>query len=221
MSANSRSLTNGKFGQALPRIEDRKFLTGRGCYIDDISLAGIAHGVIVYSNHAHARIRSIDTTRALRAPGVLAVLTGTDIAALGLNGLPPLFMPEDTGGPKGYRTTRPLLAHDIVRHVGDRVAFCVAESLAQARNAAELIEIDYDVLTSATTLAGATEKGAPALWPSAARQCLFHAPDGRHRKHRAGICKGCASRTAQPGQQPNSSQPDGASWRHRTAQPSR
>src|SRR5688500_1283381 len=119
-------MTNAKFGQALPRVEDRKFLTGSGCYVDDISLPGIAHGVIVYSDHAHARIKSIDTARARREPGVLTVLTGKDISVHGLGGLPPLFMPEDTGGPKGHRTTRPLLADHPVRHVGDRVAFCVA-----------------------------------------------------------------------------------------------
>ncbi|HEY7300186.1 MAG TPA: hypothetical protein VH684_20020, partial [Xanthobacteraceae bacterium] len=69
-------MTKAKFGQAIPRVEDRKLLIGRACFVDDISLPGLAHGAIVYSNHGHARIKSIDTTRALRAPGVLAVLTG-------------------------------------------------------------------------------------------------------------------------------------------------
>ena len=68
-------MTYGKFGQALPRVEDRKLVTGRGCYVDDIALPGTVHGVLVYSNQAHARIKSIDTSRALQAPGVLAVLT--------------------------------------------------------------------------------------------------------------------------------------------------
>jgi carbon-monoxide dehydrogenase large subunit len=173
MSSRSPLLTNGKFGQALPRVEDRKFLTGRACYVDDISLAGIAHGVVVYSNHAHARIRSIDTTVALRAPGVLTVLTGKDISAFGLGGLPPLFMPQDTGGPTGYRTARPLLAEHIVRHVGDRVAFCVAETLVQARGAAELIEIDYETLPSVTSLGDAVAHGAPAVWEPAPGNVCF------------------------------------------------
>ena len=166
-------MTSAKFGQALPRVEDRKFLTGRGCYVDDISFPGLAHGVLVYSNHAHARINSIDTAKALNAPGVLAVLTGKDISAHGLGGLPPLFMPEDTGGPKGYRTSRPLLAEHIVRHVGDRVAFCVAKTLAQARNAADLIEIDYEELPNVTSLAGATATGAPAVWEAASGNICF------------------------------------------------
>src|SRR5258705_1626224 len=123
------SMTTARFGQALPRIEDRKLLTGRGCYVDDIDLPGITHGILVYSNHAHARIKSIDVTQALRAPGVLAVLTGKDIEAQKLGGLPPLFMPEDTGGPKGHRTKRPLLAEQIVPHVRGRVAFFVARTL--------------------------------------------------------------------------------------------
>jgi carbon-monoxide dehydrogenase large subunit len=129
-------MSRAKVGQALPRVEDRKLLTGRGCYVDDINLPRQAHGVIVYSNHARARIKSIDTSKALRSAGTLAVLTGNDIVHRGLGGLPPLFMPEDTGGPKAYRTIRPLLAHSEVRHVGDRVAFCIAETLQGARSLA-------------------------------------------------------------------------------------
>src|SRR5262245_30526532 len=128
-------MTIAKFGQALPRVEDRTLLTGRGRYLDDINLPGQVHGVVVHSNHRHAQIKSIDATRALRLPGTLAVVEGDDIARRGLGGLPPLFMPQDTGGPAAYRTLRPLLVQREVRYVGDRVAFCVAETLAQARDA--------------------------------------------------------------------------------------
>ena len=83
-------MSSVKFGQALPRVEDRKLLTGRGRYVDDINLPLQAHGVVVYSNHARARIKSIDTSRSLRSPGMLGVLTGNDIANRGLGGLPPL-----------------------------------------------------------------------------------------------------------------------------------
>jgi len=166
-------MTHGKFGQAVARVEDRKLLTGRGCYVDDISLPGMAHGIMVHSNHAHARIKSIDVHQALLASGVLAVLTGRDVAAQSLGGLPPLFMPEDTGGPKGYRTSRPLLTDDIVRHVGDRVAFCVAETLAQARHAAELIDIEYEDLPSVTSLTAAATSGAPAVWDAAPGNVCF------------------------------------------------
>lgn len=166
-------MTYGKFGQALPRVEDRKLVTGRGCYVDDIALPGMVHAVLVYSSQAHALIRSIDTSRALHAPGVLAILTSKDIQARRLGGLPPLFMPEDTGGPKGFRTSRPLLAEHTVRHVGDRVAFCVAETLVQARDAAELIAIEYESLPNVTSLANATASGASVVWEAAPGNVCF------------------------------------------------
>jgi aerobic carbon-monoxide dehydrogenase large subunit len=166
-------MNNAKFGQALPRVEDRKLLTGRGCYVDDINLPMQAHGVVVHSKHARARIRSIDTRRALQSPGTLGVLTGSDIVQRGLGGLPPLFMPEDTGGPKAYRTIRPLLAQSEVRHVGDRIAFCIAETLAQAHDAAELIEIDYEPLPSVTDLPGAVLTGAPSVWGAVPTNVCF------------------------------------------------
>ena len=166
-------MSNVKFGQALPRVEDRKLLTGRGCFVDDIDLPTQAHGVVVYSNHPRARIRSIDTSRALRSPGTLGILTGSDIARRGLGGLPPLFMPEDTGGPKAYRTIRPLLAQGEVRHVGDRVAFCIAETPAQARDAAELIEIDYEPLPCVIDLPSAVLPGAPSIWDAVPGNACF------------------------------------------------
>ena len=166
-------MSTAKFGQALPRVEDKKLVTGCGCYVDDITLPMQAHGVLVYSNHAHARIRSIDTSRALRSPGALGVLTGSDISRRGLGGLPPLFMPQDTGGPKAYRTIRPLLAQEEVRHVGDRVAFCIAETLEQARDAAELIAIDYEPLPAVAELSGAVAAGAPSVWDAVPTNVCF------------------------------------------------
>ena len=166
-------MSTAKFGQALPRVEDRKLLTGRGRYVDDISLPLQAHGVVVYSNHARARIKSIDSSRALRSPGMLGVLTGDDVARRGLGGLPPLFMPEDAGGPKAFRTMRPLLAQSEVRHVGDRVAFCIAETLEQARDAAELIEVDYEPLPGVIDLQGAVVSGAPSVWDAVPTNVCF------------------------------------------------
>jgi aerobic carbon-monoxide dehydrogenase large subunit len=166
-------MSSVKVGQALPRVEDRKLLTGRGRYVDDINLPLQAHGVVVYSNHARARIKSIDTSRALRSPGTLGVLTGNDIAHRGLGGLPPLFMPEDSGGPKAYRTIRPLLAQSEVRHVGDRVAFCIAETLQEARDAADLIEIDYEPLPGVIDLPGAVASGAAGVWDAVPSNVCF------------------------------------------------
>jgi carbon-monoxide dehydrogenase large subunit len=146
------------------RVEDHRFLTGRGQYVDDIKLARMAHGAVVMSPYAHARILSVDVSQAVEAPGVLCVLTGADAITEGLGGIPPLFMPEDMGAPKGYRTSRPLLVADKVRQVGDRVAYVVAETAALARDAADLIFIDYDELPAVVHLDDAVREGAPALY---------------------------------------------------------
>ena len=159
----SAPVTKFGIGQPVRRVEDQRFLTGAGRYVDDIDLPRQCYGVLVLSPHAHARIRRIDVSKAAAAPGVLCVLTGADAQADGIGSLPPL-MPEDMGGPKGFRTMRPLLASDKVRAVGDRVAFVVAETLAQARDAAELVEVDYEVLPAVTTVEEAVKEGAPAVW---------------------------------------------------------
>src|SRR5262249_22013986 len=124
------------------------------------------HGVLVLSPHAHARIRSIDTAAAKAAPGVLAVRTGADVAADKLGSLVPV-MPEDMGGPKGYRTLRPILSSGKVRAVGDRVAFVVAETPQQARDAAELVTVDYEPLPAVISLEDAGKPGAPVIWAGA------------------------------------------------------
>jgi len=151
-------------GQPVRRVEDQRFLTGRSRFVDDIQLAHQAHGAVLMSPHAHALIRSIDVAAALASPGVLCVLTGEDAVREKLGGVPPAFMPEDMGGPKGYRTSRPLLAAGKVRHVGDRVAFVVAETIEQARTAAELIDIDYETLPAVVSVEDAVQSGAPAVW---------------------------------------------------------
>jgi aerobic carbon-monoxide dehydrogenase large subunit len=150
-------------GQPVPRLEDPRFITGRGRYVDDINLPNQCHGVLVMSPHAHARIKRIDTAKAKAAAGVLAVLTGADVQADKLGSLVPI-MPEDMGGPKGFRTLRPILSNGKVRAVGDRVAFVVAETLAQARDAAELVEVDYEPLPAVTGVEDAVKPGAPAVW---------------------------------------------------------
>jgi carbon-monoxide dehydrogenase large subunit len=151
-------------GQAVRRVEDARFLTGRGAFVDDFHVAGLCHAFVLLSPHAHARFRRVDTTAARAAPGVLRVLTGEDVKAEKLGGLLPNFMPEDIGGPKGLRTRRPILAVERVRCIGDRVAIVVAETLAQARDAAELIEIDYEPLPSVVNIEDAVKPGAPAVW---------------------------------------------------------
>src|SRR5689334_9556203 len=157
-------MSRNGIGESVRRVEDPRFLTGRGRYVDDIALPRMAHGAVLASPHAHARIRSIDAAAALAAPGVLAVLTGAQAKAEGLGGIPPLFMPEDMGGPKGYRTFRPLLEPAKVRYVGDRVAFVVARTPEEARVAAERVEVDYEPLTAAVSVEDAAREGAPKVW---------------------------------------------------------
>src|SRR6266481_1234102 len=133
-------------GQAVRRVEDQRFLLGQGRYVDDITLPGLCHGVTLLSPHAHARIKRIDVTKAKAAPGVLCVLTGADAAAEQLGSFTAHLMPEDFGAPKGHRTFQQVANAARVRLVGGRVAFVVAETMSQARDAAELVEVEYEPL---------------------------------------------------------------------------
>jgi aerobic carbon-monoxide dehydrogenase large subunit len=151
-------------GQAVRRVEDQRFLTGQGRYVDDLDLNGLCHGVTVLSPHAHAKIKRVDTAKAKAAPGVLCVLTGADAAAEHLGALTAHLMPEDFGAPKGHRTFQPILNAERVRFVGDRVAFVVAETIEQARDAAELVEVDYEPLPVVVNLEDAAKDGAPKVW---------------------------------------------------------
>jgi carbon-monoxide dehydrogenase large subunit len=151
-------------GQAVRRVEDRRFLLGQGRYVDDISLPGQCHGVTVLSPHAHARIKRIDVDKAKAAPGVLCVLTGADAVAEKLGSFTAHLMPEDFGAPKGHRTFQPVLNAEKVRFVGDRIAFVVAETLTQARDAAELVEVNYEPLPAVVNLEDAAKDGARKVW---------------------------------------------------------
>ena len=155
-------------GQAVRRVEDQRFVTGAGRYIDDINLAGQAYAVTVLSPHAHARIKRINVKKAKAAPGVLTVLTGADALADKLGSLTAHLMPEDVGAPKGHRTFQPLLVADLVRFAGDRVAYVVAETAAQARDAAELVEVEYEPLPTVVDIEDAAKPGAPKVWEECA-----------------------------------------------------
>ena len=150
-------------GQPVTRKEDARFLTGQGRYVADIDLVRQSHAVFLFSPHAHAQIRSVDKSAAEQVPGVYAVLTGEDWAADGLGSLDPEAMPEDMGGPKGYRTKRPPLAQGRVRYVGERVAVVIAATEAIARDAAELVAVDYEILPAAVTVEAAVRPSAPLV----------------------------------------------------------
>ena len=151
-------------GQAVRRVEDQRFTTGSGQFVADLALPRQCYGVAVLSPHAHAIIKRVDATAAKATPGVLCVLTGADAATDKIGGIPPFFMPDSWGGPPGFPTTRPVLLADRVRCIGDRVAFVVAETEAQARDAAELVSIDYELLPALVDLEQAAQPAAPKIW---------------------------------------------------------
>ncbi|MEL6962053.1 MAG: xanthine dehydrogenase family protein molybdopterin-binding subunit [Pseudomonadota bacterium] len=150
-------------GQSVLRVEDQRFITGTGRYTDDISLDGQAYGVAVRSPEAHANIRRIDIDAAKAAPGVLAVILADDIIAHGSNELPCAIPMENRDGSSGINPLRPVLCKDRARHVGDHIAFVVAETAVQAKDAAELVEVDYDSLPAATHTATAADAGQPLV----------------------------------------------------------
>jgi carbon-monoxide dehydrogenase large subunit len=151
-------------GQPVPRFEDPRLLRGGGRYVDDMVLPHMAFGHVLRSPHAHARIRSIDTTAAKAAPGVLAVLTGADWEASGWGDLPTAARNRRRDGSPAYRPRYPALVKHRVRWVGDYVAFVVAERAHQAADAAELITVDYEPLPAIVSTAQALEPGAPRVW---------------------------------------------------------
>lgn len=159
-------------GASVVRREDCRFVTGQGRFTDDLSLPGMVWACVVRSPHAHARITGIDTMAARAAPGVLAVLTGDDVIKEGLGTLPCHAFPPLPSGSPFYRPAHIILATDKVRHVGDRVGLVVAETLAQAKNAAELVTVDYEPLP-AVTLADALQPDAPRVWEESASNISF------------------------------------------------
>jgi carbon-monoxide dehydrogenase large subunit len=160
-------------GTSLTRVEDRRLLTGQGCYATDRFPANLCHAALVRSPYAHACIRAIDTARAVALPGVLAVLTGHDAAADGLGPIP--HNPEWTGAPdvelrlpRGfsvYTTPNHPLPADQARYVGEAVVLVVAETASLAADAAELVDIEWEPLPAATMARDAMRQGAPQVWP--------------------------------------------------------
>ncbi len=165
----------GKFGMGQPvrRVEDERLLTGHGRYTDDISLQHQAYGYVLRSPHAHARILRLDARDARAAPGVLAVLTADELKADGLGTLLCAIPLENKDGTPLKTPPRPLLQGERVRYVGDPVAFVVAETLQEARDAAELIDVEYETLPSVTATAGALAAAAPTIWPEAPGNLCF------------------------------------------------
>ena len=165
-------MTGKLLGRSLNRLEDKRFVRGRGNYIADLAVPGVLHGAVVRSTHAHARILAIRTDAALKVAGVAAVLTGNDLESDGIGPLPcaathipmasPLIVPP-------YRA----LARDTVRFVGEPIAFVVADSDEAARSAAEAVVVDYDPLTPVIAITEIVQPGAPSIWPEAGNNVAF------------------------------------------------
>ncbi|HKB25557.1 MAG TPA: xanthine dehydrogenase family protein molybdopterin-binding subunit [Methylomirabilota bacterium] len=172
--SRTRSAREG-FGKPVRRKEDARLLTGQGCYSDDFKLAGQAYASFVRSPHAHARIRRIDAARAVKVPGVIAVLTGDDAAAAGLRPIPHQAVPRNPheiqlrnrDGSAHFLAPHPPLPADRVRLVGEAVAMVIAETAAAARDGAEHVAVDYEPLPAVTATADAVAEHAPLVWDEA------------------------------------------------------
>ena len=165
-------MTEPLLGRSIDRLEDERFVRGRGRYIADLVAPNALHGAVVRSPHAHARITAISVDAARQMPGVAAVLTGQELAADNIGPLPcavthipmttPLVVPPCHA-----------LARDVVRYVGEPVAFVVAESTEAARDAAEAVVVDYAPLPPVVSIADAVLPDAPAIWPEARGNIAF------------------------------------------------
>ena len=169
-------------GQPVRRKEDARLLTGGGTYTDDIDRPGQAHMVVLRSPHAHARILTIDTAEAAAAPGVLAVLTGHDADADGIGRFPVMVDVPGRDGGRLFAPPREMLQTRKVRMVGDPVAIVVAETRAQAQDAAELVAVEYDPLPHVIDTAGALAPDAPLLWEENGSNLCVHWSSGRERE---------------------------------------
>jgi carbon-monoxide dehydrogenase large subunit len=158
-------------GQRVLRTEDPRLLTGAGRYTDDVGLPGQLHAVFARSVFAHGRLMGVDTSRAAHAPGVVAVYTGADLEADGLAGLPNMMPLKGRGGAAMRVPHHPALASDRIRHVGEAIAVVVADTVAHARDAAELIEADIRPLPAVVDMTTA-EKAADLFEDAAGNLCI-------------------------------------------------
>ena len=195
--------TSSGIGCPVPRKEDRRLLTGRGRFSDDVDMDGQAIAFVLRSTHAHARIMAVDTAAASKLPGVLAVLTGADALHDALGPMPrdhtmkappnappspePALVNRD--GSAIPDTLMPLLAHDVVRFVGQPVAFVVAETLSAAKDAAELIEIEYEPLPVVIDTREAARPDAPRVYPDLASNVVVDCELGDEAATRAAMAR--------------------------------
>lgn len=170
----------GQFGVSQPvtRREDRRLLTGQGLFIDDHAVTGVAHGFLLRAPFGHARIAVLDTRAAGRAPGVLLVLTAADLRDHNISDISCLAPPNSRPGTAFAEFLQPVLVSEFVRFSGDGIAFIVAETLEQARDAAELIEVEYEPLPAVANSMAAMASGAPKVHTEAQDNIAFEWESG-------------------------------------------
>ncbi len=156
-------MTEMGIGARARRKEDRRFLIGKGNYCDDLNRQGQAHAYFLRSQVAHAEIKKVDTSQAAKAPGVVAIYTGADVAADNLGGLPCGWGITGKGGAQMHEPPRPILAQGKVRHVGEPIAVVIAETKKQAREAAALIEVSLSDLPAVASIAAAIKTKSPVV----------------------------------------------------------
>ena len=160
-------------GQSIKRVEDKRFITGKGQYVDDMILPNMTYATILRSEYAYAKINSIDISAAENHPGVVAVFTGQHIADAGIGGVPCGWQVDFKNGDTMKEPLHPLLALDRVRYTGDSVAIVIAEDMATAKDAAELLVVDYEELTPVVNGVKALEDGAPLVHDDIPKNTCF------------------------------------------------
>ena len=181
-----RTAGSTRIGEPVRRKEDSRLITGKGCFSDDVNLPRQVYAVMVRSPHAHARILAIDTQNALAAPGVLTVLTARDMLADGLRPIPhhpfalhpPATRMVNTDGSPVFAAPHYPLAPDKARYVGEAVAMVIADTVAAAKDGAELVGVDYVALPAVTNTAAAAQPDAPRVWDEASSNVCLDADVG-------------------------------------------
>jgi carbon-monoxide dehydrogenase large subunit len=174
-------MTGKWLGRSIDRLEDERFVRGQGRYVADLAAPKALHGLVVRSPHAHARLGSIDVGAARKMPGVAAVFIGADLAADDIGPLPcaatSIAMAKPLVVPPCH-----ALARDAVRYVGEPVAFVVADSAEQARDAAEAVVVEYEALPPVISVPDAVQPASPAIWPEAKHNIAFEYHRGEMRR---------------------------------------
>ncbi len=193
----SASIQSAKIGDSVIRKEDHRLVTGAGCFSDDVNLPGQAYSVMLRSPHAHAKVLGIHTKNALKCPGVISILTGQDLITDKIKAIPHRpFSPHpadimltNSDGSEMFMAPHYPLVVDKVRHVGEAVAMVIAESLAAAKDGAEAIEVDYEILPSVTDTVSAAKKNAPRVFDTAPSNVCLDAETGDREKTEQAFAK--------------------------------